>query len=58
MWKRLHKALAGTILLDSYVGSYEHTQHCEHMLLSKDVDLHSVNTAIQRKFPTCQRLRR
>ncbi|KIW72267.1 hypothetical protein PV04_00473 [Phialophora macrospora] len=55
-WKKLHRALTKTGYLDSYIGSYEHTLHCEHMLLSRHLDPEQVETTIRRKFITCRRI--
>ncbi|KIX97046.1 uncharacterized protein Z520_07160 [Fonsecaea multimorphosa CBS 102226] len=57
MYKKLHRALrAGAGYLDSYIGSYEHTLHCEHILLSRDFNPDRVETTIRRKFVTCGRI--
>ncbi|OCT46845.1 hypothetical protein CLCR_02101 [Cladophialophora carrionii] len=55
-WKKLHRALTETGYLDSYIGSYEHTLHCEHMLLSRHLDPERVETTIRRKYITCRRI--
>jgi len=53
-WKRMHKALQrGTI--DSYIANYNHTKHCEEMLLDEDPG-ETRNTVIRMKFVECQRL--
>jgi hypothetical protein len=53
MWKKLHRALAKGHLVDTYVGNYTHTKHCEHMLLDKKTMADDVNTLIFVKFPHC-----
>ncbi|KAK8094988.1 hypothetical protein PG997_001673 [Apiospora hydei] len=53
MWKKLHRALGKGHLIDSYIGNYNHTVHCEHMLLMEDADSAVLNTRILRKFPSC-----
>lgn len=55
-WKQLHRALAVLGYLDSYIGNYEHTLHCEQMLLSRSLDLAQIETTIRRKFSTCRRI--
>ncbi|KAI0129732.1 hypothetical protein BJ170DRAFT_617380 [Xylariales sp. AK1849] len=53
MWKKLHRALAAGQLVDSYIGNYDHTSHCGHMLMMGNESLDSLNTQIVRKFPAC-----
>lgn len=56
MWKKLHRAVLGmgNQAIDSYIGAYEHTKHCEHMLLSdRSIPLHVINTRIAVKYPDC-----
>ena len=52
MWRKLHRALAKGQLVDSYIGSYNHTKHCDHMLLEA-VRTQQINTLIVTKFPNC-----
>jgi hypothetical protein len=36
LWRKMHRALLTTIglaALDGYVGNYDHTTHCEHMII-------------------------
>ncbi|KID85594.1 hypothetical protein MGU_07131 [Metarhizium guizhouense ARSEF 977] len=57
MWEKMHRALMGPhekMAIDSYIGSYEHTKHCGHMLTSdRDVQLDVINTIILVKYPDC-----
>ena len=56
MWKKLHRAIRGEgkTAVDSYIANYEHTKHCEHMLLGRrGLGLDEVNTVIETKFPDC-----
>lgn len=57
MWKKLHRAVLGDMgrrAIDGYIGPYEHTKHCEHMLLGKrDVAFDMINTRIAVKYPDC-----
>jgi hypothetical protein len=57
MWKKLHRAVLGDLgnrAIDSYIGSYEHTKHCEHMLLgAQGIAFDAINTRIDVKFPDC-----
>lgn len=57
MWKKFHRAIMknlGTRAIDGYIGSYEHTKHCEHMLLGgRGVALDTINTRIAVKYPDC-----
>lgn len=55
-WRQLHRALTMLGYLDSYIGNYEHTLHCEQMLLSRGLDPLQIDTTIRRKFSTCQRI--
>lgn len=52
MWKKLHRALSMGGFVDSYIGNYNHTAHCAHMLLMKGEKLGALNTIISTKFPT------
>lgn len=57
MWKKMHRAImstAGWEAIDSYIGSYDHTKHCEHMLLAdRKISFGSINSQIKVKFPDC-----
>ena len=56
MWKKLHRAVLkeGKGGVDAYIGRYEHTLHCEKVLLgAKDVALEELNTKIVLKYPDC-----
>ncbi|KAI1310108.1 hypothetical protein F5Y03DRAFT_382804 [Xylaria venustula] len=57
MWKKLHRAILGELgrgAIDGYIGTYEHTKHCEMMLLGgHDVALETINTRIAVKYPDC-----
>lgn len=59
-WKKMHRALlrGGLNAIDAYIGSYQHTLHCEDMLLSGySASLKDVNTVIRIKYPDCGALR-
>jgi hypothetical protein len=55
MWRKMHRALlrGGLGAIDSYVGLYNHTLHCEKMLLDTHFDLKEVNSIIRVKYPDC-----
>lgn len=56
MWKKMHRAIAGSLgkaAIDSYIGVYSHTEHCEHMLLGNRTILDVINTIILVKYPDC-----
>lgn len=53
MWEKLHRAFERGAFVDSYIGNYNHTMHCGHMLLMNVEDSQSLNTQILRKFPNC-----
>lgn len=33
MWKKMHRALKRDGVIDAYIGNYNHTSHCGHMLM-------------------------
>lgn len=65
MWKKLHRGLLKSQqnaekrgIMDSYIGNYGHTSHCEMMLLGMEEDGGEINkdatdTAILMKFTQC-----
>ncbi|KAI5927175.1 hypothetical protein F4810DRAFT_433124 [Camillea tinctor] len=53
MWKKLHRAIGNNGYIDSYIGNYNHTVHCEKMLLTTSEQKATLDTRIFRKFPTC-----
>lgn len=53
MWRKLHRSMEGKAKVDSYIGNYNHTVHCEHMLLMGDVLLQERNTVIRVKYSRC-----
>lgn len=57
LWKKMHRAVLGRYgrrAIDGYIASYEHTKHCEMMLMSnRDLDLDLINTIIRVKYPDC-----
>ncbi|KXH46449.1 hypothetical protein CNYM01_08479 [Colletotrichum nymphaeae SA-01] len=59
MWKKMHRAIIrtgglGKGAIDSYIGHYEHTTHCEHMLLAgRNIAPEVINTRIAVKYPDC-----
>jgi hypothetical protein len=53
MWQKMHRALAKGIGMNSYIGNYQPTDHCSHMLLSQGNSLDSTNTMIWTKYPWC-----
>ena len=54
MWKKLHRALLAGGKVDSYVGDYTHTKHCEHMILQnvRHPEMRT-ETRVWVKYPTC-----
>jgi hypothetical protein len=63
MWIKLHRAWiqldSGLGAINSYTASYEHTLHCESMLLATDegASLGDINTVIRAKYLDCRILR-
>ncbi|KXH40822.1 hypothetical protein CSAL01_13014 [Colletotrichum salicis] len=59
MWKKMHRAIIlrnghGVKAIDGYIGQYEHTKHCEHMLLvGRNIAPDVINTRIAVKYPDC-----
>ncbi|KAH8427482.1 uncharacterized protein LDX57_005195 [Aspergillus melleus] len=57
MWKKMHRAVLGSggrEAIDGYIGVYEHTKHCEMMLLGdRSIEWEAINTRIMVKFPDC-----
>lgn len=57
MWRKMHRAFLGDLgrrAIDGYIGSYQHTKHCEHMLLGdRGVAWDTINTRIAVKYPDC-----
>ncbi|KAJ9660416.1 hypothetical protein H2198_002534 [Neophaeococcomyces mojaviensis] len=57
MWKKIHRAILGDLgsrAIDSYIGRYAHTKHCEQMLLGgREYALEAINTRIAVKYPDC-----
>jgi hypothetical protein len=65
MWRKLHRGMLRggeneekRGVVDTYIGSYGHTEHCEMMLLGMEggegvVDKNATDTAILMKFPQC-----
>ncbi|TDZ71705.1 hypothetical protein CTRI78_v001814 [Colletotrichum trifolii] len=59
MRKKMHRAIIrengqGAEAIDGYIGVYEHTKHCEHMLLAgRNIAPDVINTRIAVKYPDC-----
>lgn len=53
MWKKMHRAISQQRPLDSYIGNFNHTVHCERMLLNHMNLLEDKNTIIRIKYPYC-----
>lgn len=65
MWRKLHRGVLKAQeeegnrrgVVDTYIGRYQHTAHCEMMLLGmggeESVDKAKTDTAILMKFPKC-----
>ncbi|PMD29153.1 hypothetical protein L207DRAFT_262418 [Hyaloscypha variabilis F] len=65
MWRKLHRGLLrgqsnaeGRGVVDTYIGQYGHTAHCEMMLLGMEsdgegIDKTATDTIITMKFPQC-----
>lgn len=57
MWKKMHRAILGDLgnrAIDGYIGTYEHTKHCENMLIGgQGIAFDTINTRIAVKYPDC-----
>lgn len=53
MWKKMHRAIMTGRPLDSYVNNIKHTEHCEEILLDREISLQDRHTTISIKFPDC-----
>ncbi|MCJ1224801.1 hypothetical protein MMC12_001446 [Toensbergia leucococca] len=54
MWRKMHRAVAAGWLIDGYVGRFEHTAHCEAMILEGlEGKERVVDTVIRMKWPEC-----
>ncbi|MCJ1329218.1 hypothetical protein MMC10_005896 [Thelotrema lepadinum] len=53
-WRKMHRAFAAGRPLDSALGNYNHTLHCEEMLWRGEwYGKWVVNTKVERKFVSC-----
>lgn len=65
MWRKLHRGVLKAQenaekrgIVDDYIGAYQHTSHCEKMLVGQEgdqsvVDKTVIDTQILSKFPRC-----
>lgn len=51
-WRKMHRGIQRGVI-DTYIGNYEHTSHCERMI-TDDVPRNLTDTKIRMKFPRCQ----
>jgi hypothetical protein len=56
MWRQMHRAYAVRGYVDSHLDSYEHTLHCQGVLLARDVGLGVVNVVAEVKYPGCRKI--
>jgi hypothetical protein len=54
MWRKMHRGLERGFI-DTYIGNYHHTAHCEQMLL-EHIPSETIDTMILLKFPSCRTL--
>ncbi|KAJ5083622.1 hypothetical protein N7456_013049 [Penicillium angulare] len=52
-WRKMHRAILSGRPMDNYIAKYNHTAHCEHMLLAQWIERNTTNTIIQTKFVSC-----
>lgn len=55
LWRKMHRAIMAGKPIDSYIGSYEHTVHCTHIMVAENAQhtMEEVNTEMALKFPYC-----
>jgi hypothetical protein len=54
LWRKMHRALIFGRPMDNYIADYNHTTHCQEMLLKGEWRGNDqVNTHVSRKFTTC-----
>lgn len=53
MWSKLHRAIIQGNPIDGYIGNYNHTLHCQEMLLDDDTPDDAIMTIIKTKYPSC-----
>lgn len=55
MWRQMHRAFTLTGFIDSHLNSYNHTLHCQSVLV-EDHDSWLADTAARVRYPTCERI--
>ena len=55
MWRQMHRAYERGYI-DSHLRAYNHTLHCQKMLLKNDVPMDKVFTGAPVIYPTCERV--
>lgn len=53
-WRKMHRGLLKGVI-DTYIGDYSHTSHCEG-ILTTPTPMNDWSTIILMKFPQCRRL--
>jgi hypothetical protein len=53
-WRKMHRGLQNRII-DTYIGEFRHTTHCE-MMLTEEVAPNKTDTILMMKFAQCQRI--
>ncbi|KAH7386590.1 hypothetical protein BKA64DRAFT_581059 [Cadophora sp. MPI-SDFR-AT-0126] len=53
MWRKMHRAALRGAVLDGYIRSMMHTEHCELMLMDHKSAINETNTIIFTKFVEC-----
>jgi hypothetical protein len=57
MMRKLHRAILAGLLLDGYIGNYNHTKHCTEAMMEEGTDPNYIMTKIFTKYPSCEQLR-
>jgi hypothetical protein len=57
VWRQMHRAYAVRGYLDSHLERYEHTLHCQGVLLEREVGWGVVNVVAEVKYPGCRKIR-
>ncbi|KAJ9606025.1 hypothetical protein H2200_009874 [Cladophialophora chaetospira] len=55
MWRQMHRAFALTGFIDSHLSSYNHTLHCQKVLIEEHKGW-LADTAARLRYPRCERV--
>lgn len=55
MWRQMHRAYADRGFIDSHLGSYNHTLHCQKVVTEKREGW-LADTAARVRYPRCEQI--